>query len=55
MDIGIPRAVVFRMRKGIGLASVTKSSTELMEVLAYRSGTNTFGARDSVVIVLKKL
>ena len=53
IDIGTPTAVVFLMRKGIGLASLTKSSTELREVLANRSGTTTFGLRDSVVIVLK--
>ena len=56
IDIGMPCAVVFLIKKGIGMDSGCKSSSTLLRVLLSRKrlGTNTSGARDLVVIVLKK-
>ena len=59
IDIGIPRAVVFRIRNGIGFldpefSSPIAFSEDWVELSLKRSSTRTSGARDSVVIVLKK-
>ena len=64
MEIGIPFAVVFLIKKGIGLFFLSKPpSTSLALLSASRRGadlsisnrsvTTTFGARDLVVMVLK--
>lgn len=58
MEMGIPWAVVFRMRNGIGLLfplvpSISLSSGDLVFVLN-RSATKTFGALDFVVMVLTR-
>ena len=64
MEIGIPFAVVFLIKKGMGLFFLSKPpSTSLALLSASRRGadlsisnrsvTTTFGARDLVVMVLK--
>ena len=64
MEIGIPFAVVFLIKKGMGLFFLSKppsTSLGLLSVsrrgadlsISNRSVTTTFGARDFVVIVLK--
>ena len=63
IDIGIPSAVVFLIKKGIGFVFSSKpppptsfalSSTRGADCpILKRSGTTTFGARDLVVIVLR--
>ena len=63
IDIGIPSAVVFLIKKGIGFVFSSKppppTSLELSSTRGdgcptwKRSGTTTFGARDLVVIVLR--
>ena len=63
MDIGIPSAVVFLIKNGIGFAFSSKPPPSTSLVLSStrgadcsslkRSVTTTLGARDLVVIVLK--
>ena len=66
MDIGIPLAVVFLIKKGIGLFFLSKPPSTSLELPSGSRGnadlsisnklvTTTFGARDFVVIVLKKM
>ena len=66
MDIGIPSAVVFLIKNGIGLCFLSSPpssiSLELSSILRgedwsilNRSGVTTIGARDLVVSVLEKL
>ena len=66
IDIGIPSAVVFLIRNGMGFVFLSRpsSSTSLAvsgsssgaecSSILNRFGTTTFGARDLVVIVLKQ-
>ena len=64
IDIGIPFAVVFLIKNGMGLFFLSKppsTSLGLLSVsgsadlsISNRSVTTTFGARDFVVIVLKQ-
>ena len=65
IEIGIPFAVVFLIKKGIGLFFLSKLPSTSLELLCCSRGsacllisnksvTTTFGARDLVVIVLKR-
>ena len=65
IEIGIPFAVVFLIKKGMGLFFLSKPPSTSLGLLCCSSGsadlsisnksvTTTFGARDFVVIVLKK-
>ena len=65
IEIGIPLAVVFLIKKGIGLFFFSKPPSTSLGLLSEsrrgadlsisnRSVTTTFGARDFVVIVLKE-
>ena len=58
MEIGLPWAVVFRIRKGIGFSLLLVSSISFSSgdgaLVLKRSATKTFGALDLVVIVLQR-
>ena len=58
MEIGLPSAVVLRIRKGIGFSFVLVSSISFSsgegDLVLNRSATKTFGARDLVVMVLQR-